>query len=82
MSTALYLALIIISAAIIGLVLLQGKGSLGGGIFGGDSMYSKSSWCRKNDLQYYRWCICRLFTVGPCRLSVCSLALNRIANSE
>ncbi len=40
MSTALYLALIIISIAIIGLVLLQGKGSLGGGIFGGDSMYS------------------------------------------
>lgn len=40
MITALYLALIILSVAIIGLVLLQGKGSLGGGIFGGDSMYS------------------------------------------
>ena len=40
METALYLSLIIISVALIGLVLLQGKGSLGGGIFGGDAMYS------------------------------------------
>ncbi|MGB0389105.1 MAG: preprotein translocase subunit SecG [Ardenticatenaceae bacterium] len=40
MATALYLSLIIVSAVIIVLVLLQGKGSLGGGIFGGDAMYS------------------------------------------
>ncbi len=40
MIIAIYLSLIIISIAIIVLVLLQGKGSLGGGIFGGDAMYS------------------------------------------
>ncbi len=41
MTTALYLALIIISIAVIIMVVLQGKGSgLGGGVFGREGMYT------------------------------------------
>lgn len=41
MQTAVYIALIIISVAVIAVVLLQTKGSgLSGGIFGGDALYS------------------------------------------
>ncbi|MDQ4076321.1 MAG: preprotein translocase subunit SecG [Chloroflexota bacterium] len=41
METAIYLALIVISIAVIVAVMLQGKGSgLGGGIFGRDAVYS------------------------------------------
>ncbi len=39
MATALYLALIIISIAVIGVVLLQGKGGGLGNAFGSDSLY-------------------------------------------
>lgn len=40
MGTALFLALIIVSIALIVAVMIQGRGSLSGGIFGGDSMYT------------------------------------------
>lgn len=41
MDVALYLSLILISIAVIGAVLLQGKGGgLGGGIFGGNAFYT------------------------------------------
>lgn len=40
MEIAIYLSLIIVSIAVIAVVLLQGKGSLSGGIFGGESMYT------------------------------------------
>jgi preprotein translocase subunit SecG len=37
---ALNLALILVSIALIVVVLLQGKGALSGGIFGGESLYT------------------------------------------
>lgn len=41
MDTALYLALIIVSIAVIAAVLVQSKGGgMGGGIFGGEGMYT------------------------------------------
>lgn len=39
-STAIYLSLSIVAIAMIVAVLLQVKGSLGGSIFGGESMYT------------------------------------------
>ncbi len=40
METALNLVLILVSIALIVVVLLQGKGGLSGGIFGGESLYT------------------------------------------
>lgn len=40
MEIALNLALILVSIMLIVVVLLQGKGALSGGIFGGESMYT------------------------------------------
>lgn len=40
MATAIYLSLAIVAIALTAAVLLQVKGSLGGSIFGGESMYT------------------------------------------
>lgn len=40
MVIAVNLALILVSIALIAVVILQGKGGMSGGIFGGDSMYT------------------------------------------
>lgn len=40
MISAIYLALIVVSIAVIAVVLLQGKGGLAGGLFGGEPIYT------------------------------------------